>query len=87
MTGPGSATVLSFGQSRISIALGRPGRYRIAMNWSPYWRTAVGCLSKGADGTVRLSVTRAGVVRVELAVNAAGALAALEGGSEPRCAH
>ena len=87
VTGPGSATVLSFGQSRISIALGRPGRYRIAMNWSPYWRTAVGCLSKGADGTVRLSVARAGVVRVELAVNAAGALAALEGGSEPRCAH
>ena len=43
---------------------------------------AVGCLSKGTDGTVRLA-KRAGVVRLELSVNAQGALAALEGGSKP----
>jgi len=86
VTGPGSARVVSLGQHRITVALGRPGRYRIATNWSPYWRTGTGCLSKGTDGTVRLSMPRAGVVRLDLSVNAQGALAALEGGSKPRCA-
>ena len=86
VTGPGSARVVSLGQHRITVALGRPGRYRIATNWSPYWRTGTGCLSKGTDGTVRLSTARAGVVRLDLSVNAQGALAALEGGSKPNCA-
>ena len=86
VTGPGSARVVALGQHRITVALGRPGRYRIATNWSPYWRTESGCLSKGADGTVRLATTRAGVVRLDLSVNAQGALAALEGGSKSRCA-
>ena len=87
VTGPGGANVLAFGQNRITIAVARPGRYRIATNWSPYWRAGTGCLSKGADGTVRLTTAHAGVIRIALAVNATGALAALEGGSEPRCAH
>lgn len=87
VTGPGNASVLAFGQDRITVALDRPGRYRIATNWSPYWRTAAGCIWKGTDGTVRLSVAHAGVVRLHLSVNAQGALAALEGGSKPRCAH
>lgn len=86
VTGPGSARVLALEQDRITVALGRPGRYRIATNWSPYWRAGAGCVWKGADGTVRLAIARAGVVRLELSVNARGALAALEGGSKPRCA-
>jgi hypothetical protein len=86
VTGPGSARVLALGQNSITLALGRPGRYRIATNWSPYWRTEAGCLSKGSDGTVRLSAARAGIVRLDLSVNAQGALAALEGGSKPSCA-
>ena len=86
VTGPGSARVLALGQNRITVALGRPGRYRIATNWSPYWRTGTGCLSKGTDGTVRLSTPRAGVVRLDLSINAHGALAALEGGSKSSCA-
>ena len=70
--------------SRSSVA--RPGRYRIATNWSPYWTTGAGCLSRGDDGTVRLTTTRAGIVRLDLSVNARGALVALEGGSKPQCA-
>jgi len=86
VTGPGSARVVALGQNRITIALGRPGRYRIATNWSPYWRTGTGCLSKGTDGTVRLSTARAGIVRLDLSVNAQGALEALAGDSKPNCA-
>ena len=86
VTGPGRAEVLAFGQHRITVAVARPGRYRIATNWSPYWTTGAGCLSRGDDGTVRLTTTRAGTVRLDLSVNARGALVALEGGSEPQCA-
>ena len=86
VTGPGRAVVLALGRNRITVDLARPGRYRIATNWSPYWATGTGCLSRGADGTVRLTTTRAGIVRLDLSVNAQGALAALEGGSKPRCA-
>jgi len=86
VTGPGHADVLAFGRNRITVELARPGRYRVATNWSPYWTTGAGCLSRGADGTVRLTTARRGVVRLDLTVNAQGALAALEGGSKPRCA-
>jgi hypothetical protein len=86
VTGPGSPRVVALGQNRITLALGRPGRYRVATNWSPYWRTGAGCLSKGRDGTLRLSTASAGIVRLDLSVNARGAIAALEGGSKRRCA-
>lgn len=85
VTGPGDARVVAFGQNSMTLALSRPGRYRIATNWSPYWRVGVGCLSRGTDGTVRLSVARAAVVRLELSINADGAMAALEGGAKPHC--
>ena len=86
VTGPGEARVLALTQTAITLRLGTPGRYRVAVNWSPYWRTGAGCLSRGADRTVRLTASRAGVVRLRLDVSAGGALAALEGGSKPRCA-
>jgi hypothetical protein len=86
VTGPGSPRVLALGQTKITLMVGRPGRYRVATNWSPYWRTGSGCLSKGVDGTVRLSTKSAGVVRLDLSVNAQSALAALQGESKPRCA-
>ena len=85
VTGTGSAQVLALEQNGITLELGRPGRYRVAVNWSPYWRTPSGCLSRGADGTMRLVTAHAGVVHLTLSVNAQGALAALEGGAEPRC--
>ena len=85
VTGPGNARVLAFGQNRITVALGRPGRYRVATNWSPYWTTPAGCITKADDGTVVLTVKRAGIAQLDFDVNARGALAALEGGSR-RCA-
>jgi hypothetical protein len=78
VTGPGPARVLSLGQNQITVSLGRPGRYRIAANWSPYWRVSTGCLTKSPDGMVLLGTARAGIVRLDLSVNARGALAALQ---------
>ena len=86
VTGPGSPRVLNLGQTSATLALDRPGRYRVAINWSPYWGTAEGCLSRSRDGTVQLTAARAGIVRLDLSVNAQGALAALGGDAKPRCA-
>jgi len=86
VTGPGSPRVLNLGQTSVTLALDRPGRYRIAINWSPYWSTAVGCLARASDGTVQLTGARPGIARLDLSVNAQGALAALGGGRKPRCA-
>ncbi len=86
VTGPGSPRILNLGQTSATLALDRPGRYRVAINWSPYWRTTAGCLSRAADGTVQLTAARSGVVRLDLSINAQGALAALGGDSKPRCA-
>ena len=86
VAGPGNPRVLNLGQTSATLALDRPGRYRVAINWSPYWSTAAGCLSRATDDTVQLTVARAGIVRLDLSVNTQGALAALGGDSTPRCA-
>jgi hypothetical protein len=86
VTGPGRPRVVKMGQHRIVLAVTQPGRYRVATNWSPYWSTTLGCLSKGSDGTIRLTTPRPGAVRLDLSVDATSALAALEGASKRRCA-
>jgi hypothetical protein len=87
VTGPGSPRVLSLDEHEMTLSLAGPGRYRIAANWSPYWSSSAGCLSERADGTVRLTTSHGGVVTLDFLLNARGALAALEGNSEQRCAH
>ncbi len=86
VTGPGQPRVVSLSQNRITISVDRAGRYRIATNWSPYWRATSGCLTRGRDETVRLTTTGPGWVRLDFTLNARGALAALEGHSARRCA-
>jgi hypothetical protein len=86
VTGPGRPVVVRLDENRITVRLDRPGRFRVAANWSPYWRTSTGCLTRGSDGTVRLASPRAGVVRLDFTLNARGALAALEGSSGRSCA-
>ena len=87
VTGPGNPSVLSLDEHEMTLALAGPGRYRIAANWSPYWSSSAGCLSRRPDGTVRLTTAHGGVVTLDFLLNARGALAALEGNSERRCAH
>jgi len=64
--------------------LTRGGTYRVAVRHSPYWRASTGCLARGADGMVRLTVARPATVRLGFDVDASRALAALAG-REPSC--
>jgi hypothetical protein len=85
LTGPRGARVVSLTDSRIVVAAPRAGSYRLAVRFSRYWRPSAGCLSRGADGMIRLSIPRPGRVLLKFAPNARSALAALTGRSTHSC--
>jgi hypothetical protein len=79
VTGPGPAIVRSLTRSRLVVRLTEPGTYRVALRHSPYWQASSGCLSRGVDGMLRLTVTRPATVQLGFDVDAGRALAALAG--------
>jgi hypothetical protein len=85
VTGPGPAHVLSFTHEGMVVSLTRPGRYRVATSWSPYWQATGACLGRGVDGMIRLRVRRAGPVSLTFVVTADAALAALAGNAPKDC--
>jgi hypothetical protein len=84
VTGPGKARVDAMTQARMVVAVPRGGEYRIAVRWSPYWRTSDGCLSKGKDGMLRLTTLHARVARIGFIVSADSAIDTLAG-NKPTC--
>ncbi|HVN60748.1 MAG TPA: hypothetical protein VMT59_05770 [Gaiellaceae bacterium] len=84
VTGPGKARVLRLTQSHAVLQLGRPGTYRVAIRYSPYWKASTGCVSNGSDGMMRLVAPRAGAVTLGFDVDAQRALTALAG-QKPDC--
>ena len=86
VTGQGMAEMVELGEDRMTLNLGSPGNYRIAVRYSPYW-TAVdstACVTKGDDGMIRLESPRQGSVTLQFKVKARRALNALVG-NRPRC--
>ena len=79
VTGPGPALVRELTRKRLVVRLARGGTYRVALRHSPYWQASSGCLSRGVDGMLRLTVTRPATVRIAFGVDAGRALAALAG--------
>ena len=79
MTGSGDATVMWMWTSRLVVAVTEPGRYRVKVRWSPYWRSSEGCVWRGPDGTVRLSAPHAGLVALRVSVNVARGFETLTG--------
>jgi len=74
VTGPGPAGVLAFTETRIDLELTRPGSYRLAVRYSPYWQPSSGCVLRREDGMVELAVPRGGLVRIHFDVNPGRAL-------------
>jgi hypothetical protein len=73
--------VVALTQTRIDLVLNAPGRYRLAVRYSPYFAATGACLSKTHDGMTRIDASRAGRVRLAFAVTPKRALAALAGSS------
>jgi hypothetical protein len=84
VTGPGRARVLRLTEAHAVLRLGRPGEYRVAIRYSPYWKSSSGCVMHGRDGMIRLVAPRAGVVKLAFDVDAQRALTTLAGG-QPDC--
>ena len=85
VTGPGSPKISRLEPAGLSLQLDRPGSYRVAVRWSPYWRASDGCLEQGPDGMIRLTTFRPGPVDLAFGINPAAALHALTGASAPAC--
>jgi hypothetical protein len=76
LTGPGRPRVLAFTQSGVTIALSRPGRYRLAVRYSPYWRGFNGCMTRADDGMMQLVARSPGVSELKFRITARGAAGA-----------
>jgi hypothetical protein len=74
VTGPAPASVLALTQTRIELEVAQAGEYRLAVRYSPYWQTSVGCLAQAKDGMSHLLAPRAGIVRLHFDVTAGRAL-------------
>ena len=79
VTGPGLATVNWMYPSRVVFEVAKPGTYRVALRWSPYWRTEQGCVAKGEDGMVRVRAVHAGIVDLRFALTVNRGLDAIAG--------
>ncbi len=85
VTGPAAARIVRLEATRMLVSVGAPGRYRIAVRYSPYWLATPGCTSRGRDGMLRVTVRRAGVLDVDFKVGAGRVLETLAGKTPPRC--
>jgi hypothetical protein len=87
VTGVASAQVVELAQTHMLLSLGAPGRYRLAVRYSPYWSAASACITHGKDGMIRLYAKRRGLVLLNFKVNTGRALAAVVGDEPADCAH
>jgi len=87
VTGQGIPAVVEFAQTHMTLSVGSPGTYRIAVRYSPYWSAvdSTACVTKGDDGMIRLVTPTPGRVTLQFKVKAGRALAAMVG-SRPDCA-
>jgi hypothetical protein len=76
------ARVLTLGYTSLKLVVPRRGRYRVAVTYSPYWRTAAGCLGPTRDGMSELDVKRPGIALLEFDVTARRAIHAIVGDGE-----
>jgi hypothetical protein len=79
VTGPAPASIVWLWPTRAVLNVQTPGAYRVALRWSPYWRTSPGCVAKGKDGMVRVDVPRAGLVDLSFSLSVQRGLDALAG--------
>jgi len=79
ITGPSPASVRAVLPTRIFLDVAAPGDYRLAVRFSPYWRTFQGCVAPTKDGMTRVTAFRKGVVDLDFKVNVHRGLEVLTG--------
>jgi hypothetical protein len=84
VTGPGQAQVLGMTPTRLWIRIDRPGTYRLAIRYSPYWDAGDACVARGPDSTTEVVAAQAGVIDLTFRFRAGAAIEALDG-VDPVC--
>jgi hypothetical protein len=85
VSGPSPASMRRIGQTSMTVELGGPGTYRVAVRYSPYWHASEGCVGPRRDGMLSLSVPAAGPVELSFKVGAVRALETLVGADGRAC--
>jgi hypothetical protein len=85
ITGPGASRVVRLERQEVTLSVGSPGTYRVALRSSAYWHAKGACLSTGKDGMLRVTARHAGTIDLSFSVDASRLLAALDGASAPDC--
>jgi hypothetical protein len=75
----GGAAVLSLQPASAVLRVPARGSYRLAIRFSPYWRTFQGCVGPTADGMTRLDAFHEGLVDLQFKVNVHRGLETLAG--------
>jgi len=86
LTGSAPAEVFALAQTYMLLHVDAPGRYRLAVRYSPYWRVTGACVSRGKDGMIRLMSRRRGLLLLRFKVDTGRALATLVGSGPAECA-
>jgi hypothetical protein len=81
VVGPAEPQVLSFTDNRITLELARPGRYRVAVRYSPYWQVSHGCIQQLRNGMTSIRTARAGRLVLAFEITDDTLLHALTGSS------
>jgi hypothetical protein len=79
LTGPARPRIVVLNNNGLVLDLHGPGRYRLAVSYTPYWSAPGACIERGTDGMVTLTARHAGLVRVGFGFDVPRALAAIEG--------
>ena len=85
VTGPAAAHVTSLTESEIQLAVSVPGRYRVAVRYSPYWTAEGTCVEADQDGLVRLVVEHPGPVDLKFRIGPGRMLKTLVGERRRQC--
>ncbi len=85
ITGPGHPRILALGGAQVRLELSEPGRYRLAVRYSPYLRASGVCLQKSADGMTELVARHSGSIKLNFDFDLGRALDVLGDSVESDC--
>lgn len=85
ITGPGNPRLLTLSSAQIRLELPEPGRYRLAVRYSPYLHAAGACVGRRADGMIELVTRRVLVTRLVFDFDLGRALDVLAGAEQSGC--